>query len=559
MVRIFLVTKNRGLPMLRRLVFTVLLVIALAAMPMHVNAQDYSYTVPQITVDAFWNEDGSLALEYTFVFINDDWGHPIDYVDLGLPNADFDSNTITAFVDGKQVYDISADDFIGDGSGVAIGTAPNVISPGSTGTVQVNIGRITGVLYNAREGDNYASAVLKPAFFTSETSSGQTDLTVTFHLPPGVKEDEPRYYAAPAGFNEIPDSGFDAEGRIYYRWHNANANPYTQYEFGTSFPKSYVPAASIVSFNIGNVLSKISLEAFLPLACIGIFILLIGWGIISGSRRKLQYLPPKVTIEGHGIKRGLTAVEAAILLEEPLDKVMTMILFALIKKNAAEVTRRDPLEIKVYQPIPDDLNPYEKDFLHAFEESGSTRQKELRDLIVALVRTVSEKMTGFSRRETIAYYRDITRRAWEQVEAADTPEVKSQKYEEVMDWTMLDRDYEGRTRDVFQHQPVFIPIWWGRFDPAFGRSAVPTTASAPAASPRVPGSDFAASVVTGVQTFSSKVVGNITDFTSKITSVTNPAPKYTSSSSSSGTRSGGGCACACACAGCACACAGGGR
>lgn len=545
--------------MLRRLFSLFMLLIALAAIPTPGYAQDYSYTVPQITVEAFWNEDGSLAIEYMFVFVNDDWGHPIEYVDLGLPNADFDINTITAFVDGTQVFNISAEDFWGDGYGVAIGTAPNVISPGSTGTVRVNIGRITNVLYNASEGKDYASAVLKPAFFTPETSSGLTDLTVTFHLPPGIKEDEPRYYPAPAGFNETPESGFDAEGRIYYRWQNANANPYTPYEFGASFPKSYIPASSIVSLSVGSILSKISLEAVMPLACMGIFILLIGWGIISGSRRKLQYLPPKVTIEGHGIKRGLTAVEAAILLEEPLDKVMTMILFSAIKKNAAEVIRRDPLDIKKYPSLPDTLHPYEIDFLHAFEDSGSTRQKELRDMIVALVRTVSEKMTGFSRRETIEYYRDITRRAWEQVEAADTPEVKSQKYEEVMDWTMLDRDYEGRTRDVFQSQPVFIPIWWGRYDPAFGQSAGPKTISTSTAGPGVPGADFAASVVTGVQTFSSKVVGNITDFTSKITSVTNPAPKYTSSSSSSSTRSGGGCACACACAGCACACAGGGR
>lgn len=545
--------------MLRRLFSLFMLLIALAAIPTPGYAQDYSYTVPQITVEAFWNEDGSLAIEYMFVFVNDDWGHPIEYVDLGLPNADFDINTITAFVDGTQVFNISAEDFWGEGYGVAIGTAPNVISPGSTGTVRVNIGRITNVLYNASEGKDYASAVLKPAFFTPETSSGLTDLTVTFHLPPGIKEDEPRYYPAPAGFNETPESGFDAEGRIYYRWQNANANPYTPYEFGASFPKSYIPASSIVSLSVGSILSKISLEAVMPLACMGIFILLIGWGIISGSRRKLQYLPPKVTIEGHGIKRGLTAVEAAILLEEPLDKVMTMILFSAIKKNAAEVIRRDPLDIKIYPSLPDTLHPYEIDFLHAFEESGSTRQKELRDMIVALVRTVSEKMTGFSRRETIEYYRDITRRAWEQVEAADTPEVKSQKYEEVMDWTMLDRDYEGRTRDVFQSQPVFIPIWWGRYDPAFGQSAGPKTISTSTAGPGVPGADFAASVVTGVQTFSSKVVGNITDFTSKITSVTNPAPKYTSSSSSSSTRSGGGCACACACAGCACACAGGGR
>ena len=62
----------------------------------------------------------------------------------------------------------------------------------------------------------------------------------------------------------------------------------------------------------------------------------------------MQYMPPKIAIEGHGIKRGLTAVEAAILMEQPLDKVMTMILFGVIKKNAAEVVTRDPLEIKMH-------------------------------------------------------------------------------------------------------------------------------------------------------------------------------------------------------------------
>ena len=548
--------------MIRKLIPILLIVFSFTIHPLRANAQDYSYTVPNMSVDAYWNEDGSLSLEYTFVFTNDNWGHPIEYVDLGLPNGDFDTTSITAFVDGNQVYDISASGFMGDGDyGVAIGTAPYVIQPGSSGTVQVMIGRITNVLYNATEGEDYASAVLKPAYFSNATSSGSTNLIITFHLPPGVQSEEPRYYAPPSGFNEIPESGYDAEGRIFYRWQNASANPYTQYEFGASFPKKYVPASSIVTVNIGNILNRISVKALIPLICISVFVVLIGWGIFSGSRRKLQYLPPKVAIEGHGIKRGLTAVEAAILLEEPLDKVMTMILFSAIKKNAAEVISRDPLEIKIEQPIPEDLYPYEKDFLSAFKESGSNRQKELRDMVLALVRLVSEKMKGFSRRETIAYYRDITKRAWAQVEAADTPEVKSQKYEEVMEWTMLDREYDDRTRDIFRNQPVFIPVWWGRYDPAVGRSFTPKTSTAPSVGPSVPGSDFAASVVTGVQTFSSKVVGNITDFTSKITSVTNPAPKYTSSSSSGGSRGGSGCACACACAcaGCACACAGGGR
>ncbi len=58
-------------------------------------------------------------------------------------------------------------------------------------------------------------------------------------------------------------------------------------------------------------------------------------GMFNSQRRRMQYLPPKITVEGHGIKRGLTAIEAAILMEQPLDKVLTMILFSVIKKNAA--------------------------------------------------------------------------------------------------------------------------------------------------------------------------------------------------------------------------------
>jgi len=78
----------------------------------------------------------------------------------------------------------------------------------------------------------------------------------------------------------------------------------------------------------------------------------------------------------------------------------------------------------------------------------------------------------------------------------------------------------------------------------------------------LPGAAFAASVVTSTQSFSQKVIGNINEFTGRITNVTNPPPKPTSSGKSYRGRSGGGgrsCACACACAGCACACAGGGR
>ncbi|MEW6650976.1 MAG: hypothetical protein AB1453_12410, partial [Chloroflexota bacterium] len=176
-------------------------------------------------------------------------------------------------------------------------------------------------------------------------------------------------------------------------------------------------------------------------------------------------------------------------------------------------------------------------------------------------------MKGFSRKESIEYYRGIMEKAWQQVTAANTPEIKSDVYEQVMDWTLLDQRWEGRTREVFETAgPVRVPTWWWRFDPVIrssggGLAASGAPSGLPAGQggitlPKLPGADFAASMASGVQDFSSNVVGNLTSFTEGITNKTNPVPK---SSSYSGGRSGGGCACACACAGCACACAGGGR
>ena len=161
--------------------------------------------------------------------------------------------------------------------------------------------------------------------------------------------------------------------------------------------------------------------------------------------------------------------------------------------------------------------------------------------MVNLVESVSEKMKGFSRKETVDYYKDIMERAWEQVEAADTPEVKSQKFDEAMEWTMLDKDYDDRTQRTFRG-PVFVPIWWGRYDPTFrpalaGQrrqdcSALDARLQARRVPHSLPGADFAASVVGGVQTFSAKVIGDLNTFTSRVTNVTNPPPKPSVGSSS---------------------------
>jgi hypothetical protein len=251
-------------------------------------------------------------------------------------------------------------------------------------------------------------------------------------------------------------------------------------------------------------------------------------------------------------------------MEQPLDKIMTMILFGVVKKNAATVVTRDPLKLQLADPLPADLRDYETDFLQAFSEADlAVRRKKLQELTVKLVNSLSDKMKGFSRKETIAYYQSIMERAWQQIEAAGTPEVKSQMYDESLEWTMLDKNYDERTRRTFTG-PVFVPMWWGNYDPGYRSTSTGSkpTVSVPASSGRspvsLPGSAFAASVVTGVQGFSSKVLGDLKSFTSGVTNRTNPVPVSKTGGGSSG---GGGhsCACACACAGCACACAGGGR
>lgn len=555
---------------MKKLAVLTLLITLFAAYPFSsALAQDYSFQVTNMDVHAFWNEDGTLSLDYVITFQNDPQGHPIEFVDLGLPNNNFDVSSISADANG-QPLGINASDYQGQGSGVAIEMGRQTIPPGQSGSVHVFIGRIEGVVYEDELEDEYASVVLAPARFLSSTAHGNTNMTVTFHLPPGVEPDQPRWHESPPGWSEEPETGFDEQGRIIYIWRNPNAEVWDRHELGASFPLTFVPESAIVTSSPFAWLGNTNLvDCCLPLLCFGFIGGTLLVGIISGQRRKMQYLPPKISVEGHGIKRGLTAVEAAVLMEQPMDKILTMILFGLIKKNAAEVVSRDPLVIKPAAEQPVNLWEYEKDFLNAFQEpSKAARERDLQKAMVALIKSLSNKMKGFSRKETIAYYKDIMDRAWAQVEAADTPEVKSQKYDENMEWTMLDRNWNDRTRDVFRSGPVFVPIWYPRYDPTFGRGSASVPSGRPTVTgggkgggpslPVLPGADFAASVVGGAQNFASNVVGNLTNFTSKVTNVTNPVPK-SSGGSYRGGGGGGGCACACACAGCACACAGGGR
>ena len=342
-----------------------------------VSAQSYYFSLDKEIVHVFWNSDGTMALDYQITFSNSSGGHVIDMVDVGVPNSNF--SNVSADVNGSPLS-ISSD-FQGEGgSGFAVDMGSYALQPGQSGTVHVLIGTVEGVLHKDDNDEAYASAVFSPSWFGSQYVYGVTDLTVIYHMPPGVQPSEPRWHAAPDGFPSEPQTGIDEQGRVMYTWSNPSASGSAQYLFGASFPKSYVPETAIVTtppFDFSGFIEGLIGNLFNILCCGFFAFMFVGLPIISavqGNKRKMQYLPPKVSIEGHGIKRGLTAVEAAILMEEPLDKVMTMILFGVVKKGVAEVVTRDPLQLKsIGDREKTELHEYEILFMKAFDEKDSQR------------------------------------------------------------------------------------------------------------------------------------------------------------------------------------------
>ncbi|MBN1371748.1 MAG: hypothetical protein JW987_07385 [Anaerolineaceae bacterium] len=564
-------------------VLAVFMLLAVGVQP--VSAQTYLFEVERSEAVITIDEQGLATVEYIYEFVNTPSADPIDFVDVGMPTFDYSLSNVSATIDGKPISDIEESPYVKPG--VALGLGSNAIPSGQRGTVKVTVTGIGDILYKTNKvtdvEEDYASFNFSPNSFGSQYMQGSTNLTVVLILPPGMIETEPRWFTPQSwpGSEEPGVSYIDDLDRIVYEWNSPDANCYTQYIFGAAFPARMVPSSALQtaplvssggsgSFDLDNFCGPAFCLAFA-----GFFGIIIYASVKGEKKRRMQYMPPKIAIEGNGVKRGLTAVEAAILMEQPLDKVMTMILFSVVKKGAATVTSREPLKIEVAPAPATELRGYEKEFLAAMQfPTVKEQRKALGEMVTGLVKSVAENMRGFSRKETVAFYQDIMRRAWEQVKAADTPEMKMKRYDEALDWTMLDKDFGDQSREVFSGGPVILPHWWGHYDPTFRPTSsgslggpsvsMPTqVGSAPGSSnlPSLPGADFAASVVGGIQNFSGQVLGDVSTFTSGVTNKTNPIPKSTSSSRSYRSGGGGGrsCACACACAGCACACAGGGR
>jgi hypothetical protein len=549
-----------------------------------VLAQDWLFTVDRNVSRVIVNRDGSADIEYWLTYTCAQGAHPIDVVDIGLPNETYDLNSAQAWYStgtgGGTEYpltDVRKSEWVD--VGIEVHLEEYTIQPGEQGTVHVRI-NVKEMVYPDSSDEDYASVEFAPHYYDSSTVQGTTFMQIMFYFPPGVTSEETRYHG------EEFDQVDKANDRIVFIYEYPNASGSETHKHGISFPRSYVDQVykAPVAFGTGGGGSSLNLD-FGEWCCPGLFVLVFVGGIImsvvQGRRRKMDYLPPALSVEGVGIKRGLTAVEAAILLERPLNKVLTMIMFGLLKKRALIVDSEDPLRVHQADPLPErKYREYEQSFLDAIQKDGTLDEKKLQKAIIELVKSVNKKMKGFSRKETVAYYRSIVDRAWDQVSAESTPEVKSKYFDQALEWMMMDEKFEDRAERTFRSGPVHMPPWWAYYRPWVPR--VRTTRSGGSATsggssgagsggrsqrgggqitlPTLPGAAFASTFVSGVERTAGGIVSRLESFTGGITQTTNPPPKSSGSSSGRSFKSGGcACACACACAGCACACAGGGR
>jgi hypothetical protein len=524
---------------LRRAAAALLLLAALPALA------GYRFQVLENRSRVTIQPDASLTVEYSLTFLNE--GQPIDVVDVGLPSSDYDLSSVRADLNGQvPLTDIRPSEYVKDG--VEVHLAGVEIGPGASGTLRLSA-TVRNRVFRDDADKTYASVVFSPTWYGADFTRGTTHLVCQFVFPEGVGPQETRYHkASPFTRAEVEN------GRVVFTWEIAQASPSARYTFGASFParvmarlaekpKGPGPLALLLRGIVRLVASLFPCLFFLVF--VGVAVL----GAVQGRRRRLQYLPPTVGMEGVEVRRGLTVPEVAVLQEQPVNRVLSLLLFGLVRKKLLEITGRKPLRFKVLEGGRPDFS-YEEEFLKAVKDDGKLDEAEAARVLTDLVKRVSEKMKGYSRKKTLAYYKTIMDEAWKRVGTED--------YSQAFEWMLLDKDFEQTATRRWGSRPLPVPGWWG---PVYGpTSHVPSGGGSGGGM----GSDLSGAlsdisagahgIVSGLEGFANDLVGSVPGLASRVTAQTNPVPV-----SSGGRSSGGGCACACACAGCACACAGGGR
>ena len=500
-------------------------------------SQNYNISVPEFNCVVEVNRDQSLDISYEILFECTPGFTPLDIVDIGFPTEDFSLSDVEARMDNHPLSRIYYSTYIDNG--VEVHLDEFSIYGGEQGRF-----RFTGVNRNMvfldTESDDYASMEFTPTWFDSGILSGSSDFTLTVIFPQGAEPDLVRYHDRP-----FTESRLDKDGRVVYIWHETRRVD-SPYPVGVSFPDDLVdgpltdrPKAPLIS---PEALVFIAVFGFIFLF-FAFIIFVIVKSVIDAKKRREQYLPPRLGLEGTGIKRGLTAPMAALLLEEKLDRVFLLVIFGLLKKGKVRLDGH-----KLERTGSDEgLRSYEKQILALIPTGGLEKPiptEPVRKVFLDMIKELQKKMDGYSLKETREYYRSIIDSAWRMVMEDGSSEKAGEILGNSFQWMLADGKYEQRVRKIPDNRTAILPAYMYGY--LSGRAvSTPGGMSLGTACSQLAGA---------LESAAGRTVANITSLSRSVTATTNPIPVSTSRSSS-----GSGCACACACAGCACACAGGGR
>ncbi len=547
-----------------------------AAHPVHrPTSQTYSFGVPLLLMQVAVQPDASVHIVYDITFEN--YGSPIDIIDIGTPNDKYRLNEMEASIDGQPLSDIRHSEYID--VGVEIHLGQHAIAAGERATLHLAFS-VPEMVYADTTNKENASLQITPTWFDSDLVRGAGTIEIRVATLPGIAIDAVLYQDEP-----FTDKYEDAQGRIVAVWRYENVLPTRAYRVGVSFPRDGM--TEVIEVTLWDLIGRWLVGALgviggVLLWCVPVvgpilFIVFIVRAVIRAS--KPNYLPPIAQVEGGGIKRGLTAPEAAALLELPLNKVLTLIIFGMLEKGVIRQVKDDPLTVEVVEDfrVADRadlqgaearahgrrraaqqkgtiIHQYEHPFLDLIEAHPDkpVNKMDVVKPMQALVNEVAAKMQGFDLSETQEYYRRVIERAMEQAAAIGDIEQRQAYLDKYLPWVMMRPNYRPVvTMGNYHYWPA-----WARQTASSASGSGPRAASSTAS-----GSGRGTSTTTFGDVSASFAGWAETTMGGMAAAIMPTALSKPTVSSSSGGSSGGGSSCACACAGCACACAcaGGGR
>src|SRR5665648_1134362 len=410
------------------------------------------YSVDHEWAQIFINQDGTIDLIYNItVSVSQGTMHGF-YV--AQPNSDFTRATaVDQNGNSLQVVDASS----GGDYRVDV-TLNQPLTAGQSVWFQVTT-NVAGMISNDTQNPGNYGMQFIPQWISDVPIS---DVRIQIVLPPGVSTGDVKttenFYNGTSTVN----------GQLAVYWEKPIIQPNEQFKVGVSFPSSFMP--NYVPSQPGG--GGLDFGAFG--AVIGVFGLIFAFVIlflVVRAVRKIRYTSPKVGMETLGIKRGLTAVEASYLMDLKPPQLVTEILYSLLQKRAVWAQETKPsLKLKVLPPFENKTGPtdnplryYEIDFLNSLKVDGSLDEEKLAHTIMFLRDTVEQKLQGYSRKDTVDYYRKIASQAWAQVEQAGTVDLAANAYDEQLLWLLLDPNQRTRTETVFRDrviQPNPLWFWW---------------------------------------------------------------------------------------------------